>query len=134
MQRCLERARLPQVLAILVLCGLVVGCDGSAGRIYSPPAQGNPSHPPAVLIFAPSNGAKFHAHADIRLLVLATPCGTSLGPDEDAAQRFADTAKWNLMQDPVNTVSVEFLAGTNSLGSRTSGVVSATNIQKRSIA
>jgi hypothetical protein len=29
------------------------------------------------------------------------------------------------MQDPVNTVSVEFLAGTNSLGSRTSGVVSA---------
>ncbi|MGD0812250.1 MAG: hypothetical protein ABSA83_01490 [Verrucomicrobiota bacterium] len=112
-------------MAILVLCALAVGCDGSAGRIYSPPAQGNPAHPPAVLIFAPGHGAKFHACADIRLLVLATPYGTSLGPVEDAGQRFADTAKWNLMQDPVNTVSVEFLAGTNSLGFRTSGVVSA---------
>ncbi len=125
MQRCREKARLSQVLAILVLCGLVVGCDGSAGRIYSPPVLGNPAHPPAVLIFAPDNGAKFHAHADIHLLSLATPYGTSLGPDEDAAKRYADTSKWHFLQDPVNPVSVEFLAGTNSLGSRTSGMVSA---------
>lgn len=131
MQRSREKVRLPQVLAlaIVVICfcglGVVAGCDGKTGRIYSPPIEGNPAHPPAVLIFAPGNGAIFHAHADIHLLALATPYGTSLGPDEDAARRFADTAKWNLRQDPVNTVSVEFLAGTNSLGSRISGMVSA---------
>jgi hypothetical protein len=120
MQRCLF-----QVLAILVVGGLVVGCDGNGGRIYSPPAQGNPAHPPAVLIFAPADGAKFHAHSNIRLLVLATPYGTSLGPDEDAATRFADTSKWNLMQGQADSVSVEFLVGTNKLGSGTSGLVSA---------
>ena len=121
----LVKARPVQVLAILVICGLIAGCDERTQVIYSPPAQENPSHPPAVQIFMPDNGANFHAHADIHMIALATPYGTSLGPDEDAARSFADTSKWNLKQNQANTVTVDFLAGTNCLGSRTSGMVSA---------
>jgi hypothetical protein len=113
------------VLVILVFWGLIAGCDGKAGSLYSPPAFGAPAHPPAVRIILPADGAKFHAHADIRLLALATPNGTDLGPDEDATKHYADPNKWNFMQNTGDKVSVEFLAGTNRLGLQTSGMVSA---------
>jgi hypothetical protein len=120
-----KQGRRPHVLAILVACGLITGCDDKAGQLYSPPMRGDPAQPPAVRIIVPAEGAKFHAHKDIRLLALATPYGTSLGPDGEAAKHYADANKWNFMQDPRDTVSVEFLAGTNRLGSRASGMVSA---------
>ncbi len=125
MQADQKQGRRPHVLAILVAGGLITGCDDKAGQLYSPPMRGDPAQPPAVRIIVPAEGAKFHAHKDIRLLALATPYGTSLGPDGEAAKHYADANKWNFMQDPRDTVSVEFLAGTNSLGSRTSGMVSA---------
>ncbi len=125
MQADQKKGRRPHVLAILVACGLITGCDDKAGQLYSPAEFGDRAHPPAVRIIVPADGAKFHTHTDIRLLALATPYGTSLGPDDEAAKRYADANKWNFMQDPRDTVSVEFLAGTNSLGARTSGMVSA---------
>ena len=113
------------VLAILVLCGLIIGRNGRAGQVYSPAGWGGPTNPPAVLITAPTNGAAFQAHENIRLLALATPHGSSLGPDDKATSRYADTNQWRLVQSDRDTVTVEFLANTNSLGSRTSGMVSA---------
>lgn len=110
---------------ILTLCGLVAGCDHNPERIYSPWIAGDLSHPPAVRILAPTDGAQFHAHENIRLLVLATPYGTDLGPDEEVSKHYADPGKWNFLQDPEYPYSVEFLAGTNSLGLTTSGAVSA---------
>jgi hypothetical protein len=118
----------PLMVAMLVLCGLVAGCNGKAGTIYSPPAfgLGNLAHSPAVRIIVPADGAKFHAHTDIRLLALVTPHGTDLGPEEnEAIKRFTDPSKWTLTQSPEDTVSVEFRAGTNHLGSQTSGMISA---------
>jgi hypothetical protein len=125
MQPDRQPTRLPHALAMLVLCGWITGCDGGGETLYSPPKFGDPAHPPAVRIMVPAAGEKFHAHADIRLLALATPNGTDLGPDEDATRHYADRTKWNFMQDPRDTVSVEFLAGTNHLGLQTSGMVSA---------
>jgi hypothetical protein len=127
---CREKMRLPHVLAILALCGLGAGCDGQGGRIYSPPEFDDPahpvdmSHPPAVRIIAPADGAKFPAHSDIRLLALATPHGTSLEPDAHT-KRYADTNKWNFGRIERTEVVVEFLAGTNSLGSDGTGLVFA---------
>ena len=120
-----EQLRPSHLLAILVLCSLIIGHDGRAGQAYRPAGWGAPTNPPAVLIVAPTNGAVFHAHENIRLLALATPHGTSLGPDENATSRYADTNQWRLVPSDRDTVTVEFLAGTNSLGSRTSGMISA---------
>ena len=125
MQPDQKPTRLPHVLAILLLCGLAAGCDSKAGTLYSPPEFGDPAHPPAVRLIVPAGGAKFHAHADIRLVAIATPNGTDLGSDQDAARRYADANKWNFMQDPQHTFLIEFLAGTNSLGVQTSSMVSA---------
>lgn len=125
MQPRLEPLRPSHILAILLLCGLIIGRDGRAGQAYSPAGWGGPTNPPAVRITTPTNGAVFHAHENIPLLALATPHGTSLGPDENATSRYADTNQWRLVQSDRDTVAVEFLAGTNSLGSRTSGMVSA---------
>jgi hypothetical protein len=128
MQSGWKPTRLPRVSAIfvqLVLCGLAAGCGTKARALYSPPLFGDPTHPPAVRIIEPSNGATFQAHADIHLLALATPNGTDLGPDEDAARHYADPDKWNFIQDPEHSFTVEFLAGTNDLGSQASGMVSA---------
>jgi hypothetical protein len=125
MRLCQKQTRPLYVLAILVFLGLTAGCDGKAGTLYSPPEFGDTAHPPAVRIILPADGAKFHAHTDIRLLALATPNGTDLGPDEDAIKRYADPNKWNFMRNPQDMVSVEFLAGTNRLGLQTSGMVSA---------
>lgn len=73
----------------------------------------------------PADGAKFHAHKDIHLLALATPNGTDLGPDDDASRNYADTSKWDLVQDQQNTYSVEFLNGTNSLNMQITSIISA---------
>jgi hypothetical protein len=123
-----KSTRLLHWLAMLMICGWAAGCDGRQETIYSPPAfaPGNDAHPPAVRIIMPANGATFHAHADIRLMALATPQGTDLGPEEnEAVKRFADPDKYFLRQSPEDGVSVKFLAGTNSLGSQSSGMVSA---------
>ena len=90
-----------------------------------PAIAGCPDNPPAVRIVAPRDKAVFHAHANIRLLALATPYGTDLEPDADLAKRFADTDKWRFVQGDRDTFQVEFLANTNSLGLRTSGLTSA---------
>ena len=113
---------------MLVICSSTAGCNGKQETIYSPPAfgMGVLAHSPAVRIIVPVDGATFRAHADIRLLALATPHGTDLGPEEnEVIKRFADPDKYFLRQSPEDTVSVEFLAGTNHLGSQTSGLVSA---------
>ena len=118
----------PVMIAMLVLCGLVAGCNGKAGTIYSPPAfgLGNTALPPAVRIIVPANGATFHAHEDIRLLALATPHGTNLGPEDPADLPFAVRSdKWELVQDSEDAYSVEFFAGTNRLGAKSAGLVSA---------
>ncbi len=116
-------ARLP---AMVVLCGLLAGCSGRSGTIYSPPARGFLPSAPAVRIILPKDGATFHAHADIRLLALATPHGTDLGPEDPADLPFAVRSdKWELVQSPEDAYAVEFFAGTNSLGSQTGGLVSA---------
>jgi len=126
MQPKQKPTRLPRMWAIFFLCGLMAGCDGKAETIYSPPNFGDPAHPPAVRIIVPADGAKFHAHADIRLLALVTPHGTDLGPiDNKVIKKFTDPDKWTLTQSPEDWVSVEFLAGTNRLGSQTSGMVLA---------
>jgi hypothetical protein len=112
--------------AILVLCcGLVSGCGGKAVIYYSPAKFGNPAHPPAVRLILPRNGAKYHAHDDIRMLALATPHGSDLGPDREASKRYADSSKWHLTQSPGDTVSVQFFAGSKGLGFKTSGMVAA---------
>ena len=114
------------VLAILLLCIFVAGCDGRAGTLYSPPEFGDAEHPPAVRIIAPDDGTTFHARADIRLLALATPHGTDLGPDKDMDKMIAARPdEWELVQSPEDAYSVEFFAGTNSLGARSAGLVSA---------
>ncbi len=111
---------------MLVFAGYLAGCSGRSGTIYSPPASGFLTNAPAVRIILPKDGAAFRAHADIRLLALATPHGTDLGPEDPADLPFpVRSDKWELVQDPQDTVSVEFLAGTNHLGSQTSGLVSA---------
>jgi hypothetical protein len=78
-----------------------------------------------VRIVVPADGTTFHAHADIRLLALATPHGTALGPDENLSKAYGDSAKWDLVQGQWDNYSVEFRAGTNSLGSQIGGEVSA---------
>jgi hypothetical protein len=113
------------VVAMFLLCGLAAGCSGKERTIFSPPAGVGPAQAPAVRIIVPADGTTFHAHADIRLLALATPHGTALGPDDDLSKEFGDSAKWDLVQDRGDTYSVEFLAGTNSLGLQTGGEVSA---------
>jgi len=121
---------LPHVLAVLGLCGWVVGCDGQSGRIFSPPEfldpehQVDASHPPAVRIVEPADGAKFPAHSDIRLLALATPHGTRLEPDAHT-KSYAETNKWNFGRIEKTEVVVEFLAGTNSLGAEGTGLIFA---------
>ncbi|HYA79120.1 MAG TPA: hypothetical protein VED19_01265 [Candidatus Nitrosopolaris sp.] len=121
-----KQTRLLHVLAILLLCIFVAGCEGRAGTLYSPPEFGDAEHPPAVRIIAPAEGATFHAHADIRLRALATPHGTDLGPVNPADLPFpVRSDKWELMHDPEDAYSVEFFADTNSLGARSGGLVSA---------
>jgi hypothetical protein len=102
-----------------------MGREVRAGQTYSPAGWGTTTNPPAVQIAAPTNGAVFHAHEDISLRALATPHGTSLAPDANATRRYADTNQWSLTMSDRDAVTVEFLAGTNHLGSRTSGLVSA---------
>jgi hypothetical protein len=131
MQPDRKPTRLPDALAVLLLCGLAAGCDSRAGTLYSPPEFGDPAHPPAVRLIVPANGAKFHAHADIRLVAIATPNGTDLGPDKDTVRRYADPNKWNFIQDPQHTFLIEFFAGTNRLGVQTSGMVSASMRSRR---
>ena len=111
------------MLVILVASLSIAGCGREPRTLYSPPDFGNPGHPPAVRIIIPADGAKFHAPAEIRLLALATPNGTDLGPDEAISRKYADPRKWNFIEEP--TYSVEFLAGTNSLGLQNAGMVSA---------
>ena len=111
------------MLAMLVASLSFTGCGRHPGKLYSPPNFGSSAHPPAVRIIVPADGAKFHAPAEIRLLALATPNGTDLGPDEDISRKYADPRKWNFIEAP--TYSVEFFAGTNSLGLQTAGMVSA---------
>jgi hypothetical protein len=109
----------------LALACLVSACRGNAGPIYSPPDLGNPTNAPAISIYAPSNGAQFHAHDDIPLIVLVTPHGTSLGPDADATKKYSDESKWHFLRDNRGGVAVGCLAGTNIIGSGTSAMVSA---------
>jgi hypothetical protein len=126
MQSFRRQARLPFLPAILALFGLLAGCSGRSGTIYSPPARGFLTGAPAVRIILPKDGTNFRAHADIRLLALATPHGTDLGPEDPADLPFPVTSdKWELVQDSEDAYSVEFFAGTNSLGSQTGGLVSA---------
>ncbi len=73
----------------------------------------------------PSENATFHAPATVRLLALATPYGTALGPDEAASRRFADPDKWDFRQGPWGAYTVNFIAGTNQLFSQTLSLVSA---------
>jgi hypothetical protein len=111
---------------MLVFAGCLAGCSGRSGTIYSPPAFGFLTNAPAVGIILPKDGATFRAHADIRLLALATPHGTDLGPEDPAALPFpVRSDKWELVQSPEDAYSVEFFAGPNSLGSQTAGLVSA---------
>lgn len=125
MQPLLGTLRPAQVLAILVMCGLIVRRDARSSETYSLAGWGAPTNPPAVQIKTPTNGAVFQAHEDIYLLALATPHGTGLSPDANATSRYADTNQWSLTMSDRDTVTVEFFVGTNSLGSRTSGLVSA---------
>ncbi len=126
MQSDQRPARLPFLPAILAFCGLLAGCSGRAGTIYSPPARAFLTSAPAVRIILPADGAAFRAHADIRLLALATPHGTDLGPEDPADLPFpVRSDKWEFVQDPEDAYSVEFFAGTNSLGSHAGGLVSA---------
>jgi len=111
------------LLVMLVASLSIAGCGREPRTLYSPPDFGTPGHPPAVRIIVPADGAKFHAPAEIRLLALATPNGTDLGPDEAISRKYADPRKWNFIGEP--TYSVEFLAGTNSLGLQNAGMVSA---------
>jgi hypothetical protein len=115
------------MLAMFVLAASLAGCSGKERTLYSPPAFIKYEHPPppAVRVIVPVDGTTFHAHADIRLLALATPYGTSLGPDEDAGKAVSDSSQWDLLPDRQDTYSVEFMAGTNSLNLQTSGLVSA---------
>jgi hypothetical protein len=129
MQPCQKRKRLARALTFIVLYGLMAGCGNKTGQSYSPPEMSDPghpvnrTHPPAVRLILPANGAKYHAPADVRLLARATPHGTSLEPNE-WTQRYADPDRWNFHQG-AREISVEFFAGTNRLGSRPSGVVEA---------
>ena len=112
--------------AMLVFAGCLAGCGGRSGTIYSPPARSFLTNAPAVRIILPTDRATFRAHADIRLLALATPHGTDLGPEDTADLPFpVRSDKWELVQDPEDACSVEFFAGTNRLGSQTGGLVSA---------
>jgi hypothetical protein len=110
-------------LVIFVLGVLVAGC-GRERTIYSPPNLGNPANPPAVKIIVPVEGQTFHAHADIRLLALATPNGTDLGPI-DISKLYSDPNRWDLRPEQEHGYSVEFLAGTNGLGVQTGGMMTA---------
>jgi hypothetical protein len=126
MQSDRRPAHLPFLTAILVICGFLAGCSGRSGTIYSPPARGFLPSAPAVRIILPKDGATFHAHADIRLLALATPHGTDLGPEDPADLPFpVRSDQWEFVQSPEDAYTVEFFSGTNNLGSQTGGLVSA---------
>ena len=103
------------MLAMFVLAASLAGCSGKERTLYSPPAFIKYEHPPppAVRVIVPVDGTTFHAHADIRLLALATPYGTSLGPDEDGqakplaivpngtcCQTGKTNIRWNLWRAP----------------------------------
>ncbi|HEY1662202.1 MAG TPA: hypothetical protein VGI03_07270 [Verrucomicrobiae bacterium] len=82
-----------------------------------------PIHPPAVHIVEPADGAIFHAPANIRLVALATPYGTDLGPEK--APPFIHSDEWELVSSPESQYTVAFLSGTNSLSLQNGSLVSA---------
>jgi len=125
MPRDQKQTQLPHLLAILLLCVLTAGCGRKERTLYSPPANGNPAHPPAVRIIVPADGAIFHAHEDIRLLALATPSGSDLGPDEEASRIYAESKGWELVHGRNHDYSVEFLADTNRLSVQSTSMVFA---------
>jgi hypothetical protein len=114
------------LMAALVFAGSIAGCHGKPETIYSPPGFGLSTNAPAVKIILPADGATFHAHANIRLLALATPHGSALEPTTPASKAVPDGKEnWEFVSSPEDGYSVEFLAGTNSLGTQGAGLVSA---------
>lgn len=113
--------RLP-FLAITLISGTMTSC-GEPPKLYSPPDSGLPKGPPAVKIIQPVDGTKFHAHDDIHLVALATPHGSTLDPDPAQSKAFADASKWDLRTG--DEMAVTFVAGTNNLGSLSSGLTTA---------
>ena len=116
------RPTLPRILVMLVFCCLAAGCGQTT--IYSPPQLGNPMNAPSVKIIVPAEGQTFHAHQDIRLMVLATPNGTDLGP-EATPKMYANTDAWDLRPSQDHQYSIDFLAGTNNLGTQTASITTA---------
>jgi len=115
-----------RLAAVLVFAGGLAGCHGKPETVYSPPAFGLSTSAPAVKIMVPADGATFHAHADIRLLALATPHGSPLEPTTPASKAVpGGNETWEFVQSPEDAYSIEFLADTNSLGTLGAGMVSA---------
>jgi hypothetical protein len=114
------------LLGAVAFAGSLAGCHGKPETIYSPPAFGLSTSAPAVKIIVPADGATFHAHADIRLLALATPHGSALEPTIPASKSVpGGNETWEFVQSDGDGYSVEFLADTNSLGTQGAGMVSA---------
>ena len=113
---------LPRILVVLVFCCLAAGCGQTT--IYSPPQLGNPMNAPSVKIIVPAGGQTFNAHQDIRLVVLATPNGTDLGP-EATPKMYAKTDAWDLRPSPEHPYSIDFLAGTNTVGTQSASMTTA---------
>lgn len=109
------------MLGMVCLGCLAAGCGKTT--IYSPPQLGNPSNPPAVKIIVPAESQTFDAHQDIRLVVLATPNGTDLGPD--TSKIYANANYWDLQPSPEHQYSIEFLAGSNRVGTQTASMTTA---------
>jgi len=115
-----------RLAAVLVFAGGLAGCHGKPETVYSPPGFGLSTNAPAVKIILPADGATFHAHADIRLVALATPHGSSLVPTTPARKAVpGGNETWEFVQGDRDGYSVEFLADTNSLGTLGAGLVSA---------
>jgi hypothetical protein len=114
------------LLGMVAFAGSLAGCHGQPETIYSPPGFGLSTNAPAVKIIVPADGATFHAHGYIRLLALATPHGSALEPTTPAGKAVpGGNETWEFVQSDWDGYSVEFLADTNSLGTKGAGLVSA---------